>query len=75
MLTKGGKVTVPTSAAPSYLISPIAVQAVSIVQHTFMADQSPATFKPANRMDSLDDWELVTDSSLQSNSLRHGPCT
>ena len=75
MQTSGGTVIVPTSAAASYLISPAAVQTVSIDQRSFTEDQPPATYVPTEPMTSPNAWQLVNDPTLLSPSLRAGKFT
>jgi len=73
--TVGGKATVTTSTSPTYLITTVPANQVTVTQRTYPEDLPPANFKPASRMDRLEDWVKVTDYSLYSDFSRRGDFT
>jgi len=73
--TRNGKLTITTSTAATYLISQFPVFSVTVSKISYPEDLPPAGFKPASRMDRMEEWVKVTDYSLQSNFCRRGNFT
>ena len=64
--------TVEANAAATYVIVHKPAKSISIASRDFSSDDPPATFKPADTMADMNNWELITDNSLDSTFRKSG---